>query len=392
VPLEGVIGPPEAWHDLPAHPIPTANLNPDDDATIFYTSGTSGKPRGALGTHRNNTSNVMALSFSVARAFVRRGEAPPQPDPTAPQKCSLIAIPLFHVTGCQAILYSSLFFGAKLVLMRRWEPELAMALIQRERCNGVNGVPTTAWQLLEHPTRAQYDLSSLEAIAYGGAPASPELVRRLKEAFPRLEPGSGWGMTETSAVFTHHVSEDYERRPDSCGPPVPVCDLKIAGPDGETLAVGQVGELWAKGPNVVQGYWNNPTATAETFVDGWLKTGDVARLDEEGFCYILDRAKDMLIRGGENIYCAEVENALYEHAAVMDAALVSIPHRTLGEEGGAVVTLKHGTTASEQELKEFVAQRLAAFKVPVRVLFWPDPLPRNANGKILKSELKKLFG
>jgi len=391
VPLEGVIGPPDAWNDLPAHPMPAADLNPDDDATIFYTSGTTGQPRGALGTHRNNTSNVMALSFSVTRAFVRRGESPPQPDPTAPQKSSLIAIPFFHVTGCQAILYSALFFGAKLVLMRRWEPELAMALIERERCNGVTGVPTTAWQLLEHPARAQYDLSSLEGIAYGGAPASPELVRRLKKAFPKLEPGSGWGMTETSAVFTHHVSEDYENRPDSCGPPVPVCDLKIVGPDGATLPVGQVGELWAKGPNVVQGYWNNPTATAETFVDGWLKTGDLARLDEEGFCYILDRAKDMLIRGGENIYCAQVENALYEHAAVMDAALVSIPHRTLGEEAGAVVTLKPGSTASEQELKEFVAKRLAAFKVPARILFWPEPLPRNANGKILKSELRKLF-
>jgi long-chain acyl-CoA synthetase len=371
--------------------MPTADLGPDDDATIFYTSGTTGRPRGALGTHRNNTSNVMALGFSVARAFVRRGEVPPQPDPTAPQKSSLIAVPFFHVTGCQAILYSCLFFGAKLVMMRRWEPERAMALIEHERCNGVSGVPTTAWQLLEHPSRAKYDLSSLEGIAYGGAPASPELVRRLKEVFPRLEPGSGWGMTETSAVCTHHVSEDYEHRPDSCGPPVPVCDLKIVGTDGELLPVGQVGELWAKGPNVVKGYWNDPTGTAETFVDGWLKTGDVARLDGEGFCYILDRAKDMLIRGGENIYCVEVENALYEHTAVMDAALVSIPHRTLGEEAGAVVTLKPGATASEQELREFVAKRLAAFKVPVRILFWPEPLPRNANGKILKSELKRLF-
>lgn len=391
LPLEAVIGAPRTWHELPKQALPAVELFPDDDATIFYTSGTTGRPRGALGTHRSSTFNVMALSFSEARAFVRRGETPPPPDPVAPQKSTLIAIPFFHVTGCQAILYTSLFFGAKLIMMRRWDPEAAMALIERERCNGVNGVPTIAWQLLEHPARSRYDLSSLEGISYGGAPASPELVRRLKEAFPKLQLGSGWGMTETSAVFTHHVKEDYEHRPDSCGPPVPVCDLKVVGPDGQTQSVGQIGELWAKGPNVVKGYWNDPEATAETFQDGWLRTGDVARLDAEGFCYILDRAKDMLIRGGENIYCVEVENVLYEHPAVVDAALVPIPHRTLGEEPGAVVTLKAGVSLSEEELKAFVAQRLASFKVPARILFHLEPLPRNPNGKILKSELKKLF-
>ena len=391
LPLEELIGVPRTWHELPMQALPAIELFPDDDATIFYTSGTTGRPRGALGTHRNSTFNIMALGFSEARAYVRRGETPPQPDSTVPQKSTLIAIPFFHVTGCQAILYCSLFFGARLIMMRRWEPEAAMALIDRERCNGVSGVPTIAWQLLEHPARAQYDLSSLEGIAYGGAPASPELVRRLKDAFPTLQLGSGWGMTETSAVFTHHVREDYEHRPDSCGPPVPVCDLKVVGPDGRTQPVGQIGELWARGPNIVKGYWNDPDATAETFNAGWLKTGDVARLDTEGFCYILDRAKDMLIRGGENIYCVEVENVLYEHPAVMDAALVPIPHRTLGEEPGAVVTLKTNASASEQELKAFVAQRLAGFKVPAKILFWPEPLPRNPNGKILKSELKKLF-
>jgi long-chain acyl-CoA synthetase len=389
--LEAVIGVPRTWHELPTQALPAVELFPDDDATIFYTSGTTGRPRGALGTHRNSTFNIMALSFSEARAFVRRGEAPPQPDPTAPQKSTLIAIPLFHVTGCQAILYCALFFGAKLIMMRRWDAEAAMALIERERCNGVSGVPTIAWQLLEHPARARYDLSSLEGISYGGAPASPELVRRLKQAFPRLQLGSGWGMTETSAVCTHHASQDYEHRPDSCGPPVPVCELKIVGADGTTQPVGHIGELWAKGPNIVKEYWHDPGATADTFREGWLKTGDVARLDAEGFCYILDRAKDMLIRGGENIYCVEVENVLYEHPAVMDAALVPIPHRTLGEEPGAIVTLKAHASASEQELQDFVAQRLAAFKVPARILFWREPLPRNPNGKIVKSELKKLF-
>jgi long-chain acyl-CoA synthetase len=198
-------------------------------------------------------------------------------------------------------------------------------------------------------------------------------------------------MTETSATFTHHGAEDYSNRPTSCGPAIPVCDMKIVDPDGNTLPPDTVGELMGKGPNVVIGYWNKPEATAQTFVDGWVRTGDLARIDEEGFCYIVDRAKDMLIRGGENIYCTEVENALYEHPAVMDAAIVGIAHKTLGEEPGAVVTLKPGATATEAELRGFVAERLAAFKVPVKVLFQTETLPRNANGKILKNELKKLF-
>jgi len=277
------------------------------------------------------------------------------------------------------------------VLMHRWDAENAMRLIERERCTHAGGVPTVAWQLIEHPARSKYDLSSLQAVAYGGAPAASELVRRIKQAFPHASPGFGWGMTETCAPFTTHQAEDYLNRPESCGPAVPVCDMRIVGSAGETLPPGEVGELWAKGPNVVKGYWNKPEETAQTFVDGWLKTGDLAKLDEEGFCYIVDRKKDMLIRGGENIYSIEVEEALYSHPAVMDAALVAIPHRTLDEEPGAVVTLKLGAEASEAELREFVAARLAAFKVPVKIVFWPEPLPRNASGKILKGELKRLF-
>ncbi len=198
-------------------------------------------------------------------------------------------------------------------------------------------------------------------------------------------------MTEVSGAFTGHQAEDYELRPSSCGSALPIGDMKIVDETGRELPAGGVGELWVKGPNVVRCYWRNPEATAATFVDGWLRTGDIARLDDEGFCYILDRAKDMLIRGGENIYCIEVENALHEHPAVIDAAVVAIPHHTLGEEPGAVVTLKPGARASEQELRGFVAERLAAFKVPVRILFSKGMLPRNPTGKILKSELKRLF-
>jgi long-chain acyl-CoA synthetase len=389
--LEDLIGPSSLWASLPVGDLPNVALDPDDDATIFYTSGTTGNPKGALGTHRNLLCNIGTAGIVSARRFLRRGEPVPAPDPTAPQRAILLSIPFFHVTGCHAILSPSLAAGSKIVLLRKWDAEAAMQLIEHERITMAGGVPTIAWQLIEHPARTKYDLSSLESIAYGGAPSAPELVRRIKEAFPNSLPGNGWGMTETSGTVTSHAGEDYEFRPDSCGPAAPVCDLKITDPDGRILPPGEIGELWATGPTIVKGYWNKPEATAQTFVDGWIRTGDLARLDAEGFCFIVDRAKDMLIRGGENIYCVEVENILYRHPDVMDAALVGIPHRTLGEEPGAVVTLRPGGHATEDELRGFVAEHLAAFKVPVQVRFWPETLPRNANGKILKNELKKLF-
>ena len=393
VALESVIGLPPTWKDLPDLPLPSVDIAPDDDATIFYTSGTTGKPKGALATQRGVNSNIFAAAISGARAFLRRGEAPPEPDPNAVQRASLLSVPFFHVTGCFAVLNPSLAGGAKLVMMHKWDVVRAFELIEREHIQSAGGVPTIAWQLIEHPLRKNYDLSSLESVSYGGAPSAPELVRKITETFPKSAPGNGWGMTETCATVTNHGAEDYHNRPDSCGPAVPVSDLEIRDPaDGVTvLPVGTVGELWARGPQVVKLYWNKPEATAQTFVDGWTRTGDLARLDEEGFCYIIDRAKDMLIRGGENIYCIEVENVIYDHPAVMDAAVVGIPHRTLGEEPGAVVTLKPGAEATEAELRAHVAERLAAFKVPVQIKFWHETLPRNPNGKILKNELKKLF-
>ncbi len=392
VKLETVIGEPDSWAVLPDTALPDETVEPEDDATIFYTSGTTGKPKGALATNRNINCNIMAGACASARAFLRRGETPPVADPDAPQRGTLLSVPFFHATGCFAILNPSLVGGAKLAMMRRWDPVRAFELIEREKLNSAGGVPTIAWQLIEHPLRKNYDLSSLESVAYGGAPSAPELVRKITETFPKSQPGNGWGMTETSATATTHGAEDYSHRPDSCGPAVPVTDLKIMTVEGDReLPIGEVGELWCKGPQVVKGYWNKPEATAQTFQDGWVKTGDLARLDEEGFCFIIDRAKDMLIRGGENIYCIEVENVLYDHPAVMDAALVGIPHKTLGEEPGAVVTLKPGAEASEEDLRAFVAERLAAFKVPVRVIFWHETLPRNANGKIVKAELRKLF-
>lgn len=385
--LEDIIGSPHDYASLPEAELPDEDIAPDDEATIFYTSGTTGQPKGALGTHRNLATNILSSGWSIAVAALRRGEEPPAPQ----QRVGLTVIPLFHVTACSASMMGAVVAGHTMVFMHKWDPVRAFEIIEREKVNLTGGVPTIAWQLIEHPDRAKYDLSSLESISYGGAPSAPELVRKIYEIFGAL-PGNGWGMTETMATVTGNNSEDYFNRPTSCGPPVAVADLKIMSEDGASeLPVGEVGELWARGPMVVKGYWNRPEATAETFIDGWVRTGDLARLDAEGFCYIVDRAKDMIIRGGENIYSSEVENVLYDHPAVTDAALIGIPHPTLGEEPAAVVHLAPGTSASEEELRDWVAARLARFKVPVRIVFVETTLPRNANGKILKKDLGAFF-
>ena len=387
VALESVIGAPGDYGTLPDRDLPDADLAPDDDATIFYTSGTTGQPKGALGTHRNLTTNILSSGYVAASAMLRRGEIAPPPSP----RTALVSIPLFHVTACSAILMGAIFSGSKLIFMRRWDAGVALQLIERERVNMAGGVPTIAWQLLEHPDREKYDLSSLDAVSYGGAPSAPDLVRKIGAVFG-ARPGNGWGMTETMATVTNLIGDDYLARPDSCGPAVPVADLRVVCPDRLIdVPAGDVGELWARGPMIVKGYWNNADATESTFVDGWVRTGDLARIDAEGYCYIVDRAKDIVIRGGENIYSGEVENALYDHPSVMDAAVIGIAHRTLGEEPVAAVHLVPGHSVSEQDLRAWVAVRLAAFKVPVAIVFQPETLPRNANGKILKRELKALF-
>jgi long-chain acyl-CoA synthetase len=391
--LENVIGPVKDW--APADPqavSPAVDIGPDDDVTIFYTSGTTGKPKGAVISHRNIISNMLNSASAQARAFLRRGEQPPQPDPTAPQKAFLVSVPLFHATGCFAIMVPGMMQGFKLVFQRKWDTDAALQIIQDEKITHFGGVPTIAWQVLEHPRFGEFDLSSVESVSYGGAPSAPELVKRIKERFPKSAPGQGWGMTETSATAVSNVGEDYERKPSSCGVPSMTGEVRIVSADGKDLPVGEVGELYYKGPIVVRGYWGKPEATAETFVNGWVKTGDLAKVDDEGFVYIVDRAKDMLIRGGENIYCVEVENALYAHPAVMDAAVIGLPHQMLGEEPAAVVHLKPGMSADEAELRAWVGKQIAAFKVPVKIAFLPENLPRNANGKIMKRDLKQGFG
>jgi long-chain acyl-CoA synthetase len=389
--LEGVIGAPNDWAALPSGQMPPVALalDPEDPSAIFYTSGTTGKPKGALATHRNAGTAIMAGLFSYSRAFVRRGEAPPQPDPTGPQKSGLVSIPFFHTTGFNAVVLPALINGQKMVCQRRFDAAEALMLIERESINSVGGVPAVAIQLLQHPDRDKYDLSSLELVSYGGAAAPTALVGEIARETTGL-PGSGWGMTETSATHTHHIGEDYLNRPDSCGPAAPVSDLRIVDDAGNDLPVGEVGELLAYGPNIVKGYWNRPDATAETFVDGWVRTGDLARLDKEGFCFIVDRKKDIIIRGGENIYCQEVEDILFEHPAVAEAALIARPHPVLGEEPVAVVSLAPGQSVEAEELRALAASRLAAFKVPVTVFILPHALPRNAAGKIVKADVKAL--
>ncbi|MEY2592113.1 MAG: steroid-24-oyl-CoA synthetase [Acidimicrobiaceae bacterium] len=372
---------------------PDVELVPEDDATIFYTSGTTGFPKGALGTHRNICTNSMSLAYGFMAAAARKDADDTSAADAlsgATEMATMLSVPLFHVTGCHAMMLSAVAFGTKLVIMYKWDPERALELIERERITQIGGVPAMVWQLLESPSFGKTDISSVKSIGYGGAPAPPELVRRIEELFPGRTPTNGWGMTETSSTASSNSGVDYVAKPDSCGPPLPVVDAKIVDENGVELPPGDTaGELWVRGPNVVKGYWNKPDATAETFTpDGWLKTGDIAKIDEDGFIYITDRAKDMIIRGGENVYCAEVEAALFEHPAITDCAVFGIPHDVLGEEVGAVALLRPGASADQGELQRHCRERLASFKVPVKIWFWEDELPRNPAGKIQKRDLR----
>ncbi len=365
--------------------LPPVGLSPEDPATIFYTSGTTGRPKGALGSHRNLGQSPMTVAYGMLRSVVRAGRDPAES--AGRRRVTLLTVPLFHATGCFAVMTTTMFAGGSLVLMYRWDAGRALELIERERVTTFSGVPTNVWHLLSHPDLARTDVSSLTSLGYGGAPAPPRLLDRITEQLPRRSPSNGYGMTETTALAVYNSGPDYLAKPDSIGLPIPVVDVRITGPAGDELPVGEVGELCLRGPNVILGYWNQPEATAETFAGGWLHTGDLARVDEEGFVYIVDRAKDMVIRGGENVYCAEVEAALFEHPAVDDVAVIGIPHDELGEEVGAVVRL--ATPATAEELRAFLTGRIAPFKIPIRFWFRETELPRNPGGKVLKTRLRQ---
>lgn len=383
-----------AWHDVLAEPypaeLPPCTLDPEDDAAIYYTSGTTGQPKGALLTHRNICSNQVTGVYLRARTEFRYGRTP---QPPATQMGQLISVPLFHVTGSIAMLIGSTIQGSKLVFMHRWNPEDAIRLIERERLNSFGGVPSMPLQVIESPIFRQHDTSSVMAVLFGGAPPSPELARRIKDVFPNASASNGYGLTETSGVATVNVAEDYLAKPASAGVPAPVSRVKIMDRDASTeLPIGETGEIWIRGPQVFKGYWRNPDATAKALVDGWLRSGDLGYVDEDGALFVVDRAKDMLLRGGENIYCIEVENALHTHPDVLDVAVVGIPDPILGERVGAMVQLRAGATADAAALRAHVATRIAAFKVPERIDIVNEPLPRNANGKILKPQVKSVMG
>jgi long-chain acyl-CoA synthetase len=252
-------------------------------------------------------------------------------------------------------------------------------------------VPTMVWDIMNSESLNRRDLSSVKSFGGGGAAAPPELVRRIHERFPSTGIATGYGLTETSSITTSISGSDYVERPDSVGVPVPVCEVRIVGPGGRDTPAGADGEIWIKGPNVVPGYWRRPEETGEAFTDAWLHSGDIGRIDQDGFLYILDRVKDVIIRGGENISTIEVESALFEHPAVLDAAVFATPHPTLGEAVGATVRLKPGMTVTVDELRDHVATKLAAYKVPTNVWITDQPFPRSGTGKTLKREIQAAY-
>lgn len=381
----------DRWEDVvePGVSFERPDIDADDDATILYTSGTTGRPKGAVSTHRAIVHALMAFSCKGAIESLRRPEG--SAVAVGGPNVFILIVPLFHVTGNVPVMLGSLASGNKLVIMHKWDPGRALELIERERVTQFVGVPTQSWDLLEHPDFATRDTSSLKSVGGGGAPAPPSLVNRVAKSFKTAKPNIGYGMTETNAYGPGNTGTDYETHPTSTGRVVPIVEAEVFDANGERVPRGHRGEIWMKGPHLIRGYWNNPEATAATFTDGWLRTGDLGRIDEEGFVYLEDRAKDMILRGGENVYSAEVEAAIYEHPGVYEAAVFGVPHERLGEEVAAMIVPRPGHEIDADELSAFLKERIAGFKVPTQVRFSPSALPRNAAGKILKRDLRDGF-
>ena len=376
--------------DGAGQPMPGVTMDADDDATILFTSGTTGFPKGAVGTHRGILSTLAGWAFS-ARVRQLMGTLP-TPDPAEQpefQPSILMPLPFFHVTGCQVGILASFMMGRKIVMMYKWNAEEALRLIEEERITAFNGVPTMTWEILESPDLTRRDLRSLTELSGGGAPMPGGMVDRLIERLPDKQFALGWGMTETNAGGVNIGKAELVERPTSCGRGSPISEVKIIADDGTEMPRGEDGELVFKSPMNFRCYWNQPQATAETIVDGWLHSGDIAHLDDDGFVCIVDRKKDMILRGGENIYCAEVERIIYQHDAVYEAAVFGLPDQRLGEELAAVVMQKPGRTISKDELCDHVAKHLAAFKVPAVILFRDEQLPRGSTDKIHKRLLRQ---
>ena len=382
------------WADLINSPeeMPDAAIDPDDDACIFYTSGTTGKPKGAQLTHRGCVNNILNVAFvntvQPAALALSRGETPGE-QPAQPPPSALIATPLFHVTANNCVAQVVTLTGGKLVHMYKWDPAEALRLIEAEKITAFSAVPMMAREIMMHPDFATRDTSTLQTIGGGGAAMQPDLVAKVGEQMRSARPNTGYGMTETCGIIAAVSAEFFVDRPTSVGRAMPTFEARCVDLAGQALPPGDIGEVVVRGAPVIKGYLNRPDATAETIVDGWLHTGDIGYLDEDGFIYLVDRAKDMVLRGGENVYCAEVENALFHHPAVAECVAFAVPDERLGEEVGAVVYLAPGEHVNAATLREHCREHIAPFKVPSYLWFVDEPLPRNANGKFVKRELRE---
>lgn len=365
--------------------MPKPELSPDDDAIMLYTSGSTGRPKGAVSTHRNIISALMSWELD-AEAGILTGNAPP-PEPDAGQPSALLAIPLFHVSGLHFNLLASYRRRRRIICMYKWDAEAAVEIIAREQITLFNGPSAVTGDLIRVARDREADLTSLTVVGGGGASRAPEQVRAIDQTFANAAPNTGWGMTETNAIGTGVAGPDYLSHPASSGRVSAVLDIRIVDEDGKVLPATSRGELQIRGASIMRGYWERPEANAETFVDGWLRTGDVAYVDQDGFVYIVDRIKDLVIRGGENIGCGGVEAALLEHPDVLEASVYGVPDERLGEEVGA--TLYARRPIPERELRTFLGSRLAKFAVPRYVHVSTTPLPRIASGKILKRQLRE---
>lgn len=373
----------------------------DEPAGLFYTSGTTGRPKGSANSHRNIIANLMnaaAVFGAVAKANQaaardqNRKEILTERSDGKPQDIDLTVVPMFHATALLSTMIPYVYAGHKLVFMPpgRFDPQEAGRVIEQEQVTRFGGVPTIVARIIDEKAYVGRDFSSVRAISYGGAPCSSALLRRIERVFPGLQGRviQGYGLTETSPLLTLNVGDDYHNHPNSVGVAVPTTELKIADSDGQARPVGATGEIWAKGSNVISGYWNRPEVNSEAFVDGFFRTGDVGYFDGAGFLYITDRAKDVVIRGGENVYCVEVENVLGTHPKVVEVAVIGVPHDELGEEVKAVVVVETEHDVTADELSAHASEHLAQYKVPSRWEFRTELLPRNPSGKVMKSTLR----